>query len=281
MVELIDPDGRHWLSTDTALAKSLGGTLTGDNLARYAVMNLGFVSIKARGRFIRLACRPAILEQPAIVSTMHFVHDHWPATIGFDYFTQQWNHLIIGSMPKFQSMLFSLTSPRFVDNLDDRLLSKRISGHSSPHRRKISAVRRIFNTSPDLSDVSLPLDKLFDGRWSLHEVDNETGHSIVRGIGRSYTPFNPAWFAAARGRSLCSYSDEGYGLWVAQHHREALDTDQPIFDEVDAILGFPSLGDVRVCYSRLALAVTVRDQTRLVLSAAVSDSGIDLRSVSV
>ncbi|MDX2157344.1 MAG: hypothetical protein SFW09_12625 [Hyphomicrobiaceae bacterium] len=279
--ELIDQDGRLWCSTDPALSRTLRGRLAGQELIRYAVMNLGFVSLAPGEHFIRLACRPSILEPATIVSTLYYVHDHVPATIGLDYFTDTWNHLIVRDRGKFQSLLAALAGEKSVGGQEDRLLRRPIERRKSPHRGKLSAVRRIFGTSPSLEEVKAPLDKLFCGRWSLHELNPESGHTIVRGIGQSYTPFNPSWLATAVGSSLCSYADERYGLWVAAQHREALESDQPMFDEVDAVLEFPSIGAARACYSRLTLSVTVRNEPRLILSAAVSDSSINLRAPAV
>jgi hypothetical protein len=276
-LELIDHEGRLWSDRDPGLARALSTRLTGDALTRYGVLNLGYVSIACARRFIRIACRPAILAPPTAVALLRFVHDHEAATIGLDYFTSDWNHLIVRDRRQFRNLLAGLLSPEPLTDDTPRLLRKKITGSASPHRAKVSAARRIFAASPALDEVGPPLDTLFGGRWSVHEVNHETGQTIVRGIGRSYTPYNPAWLASAVGSTLCSYADQDYGLWVADHHREALSAGQPLFDEIDALLSFPGIGNARVCYSRLTLPVTVRDAPRLVLSAAASDSSIDLR----
>ena len=281
MVGLIDQSGQHWNSSDSRLARQLGSRLTGDALAKYSVMNLGFASVVSTNRFVRVACRPSILTPPTIIAMLHYVHDQRAATIGFDYFTRTWNHIIVANRAKFRNLLFSLACVERDDGDHDRLLRRPIDGRLSPLRGKVSAARRIFSGAPLVEDVAPPLDKLFAGRWSLHEFNTETGHAVVRGIGKSYTPLNPAWLATAIGSSLCSYADEGYGRWVAQHHREALASDKPVFDEVDAILEFPTVGTARLCYSRLTLPVSVRQEPRLVLSAAVSDSRINLRDLSI
>ena len=134
----------------------------------------------------------------------------------------------------------------------------------------------------DQSDETLTqcLDSLFKGRWSLCELDTERCHTIVRYIGDSYTPFNPRWFSAARDSSLCAYGDDPYGLWVAKHHRSVLDGDVPVIDEVDAIVSFPRIGDARLRYSRLTAPVTMKNGRRLVLTAAVNSSGVDLRKIA-
>jgi hypothetical protein len=279
--DLIDQSGRFWSSRDPRLARQLASRLVDDALAKFAVMNLGFASVAANDRFIRVACRPSILTPPTIIAMLHYVHDQRPAIIGFDYFTQAWNHMIVANRTNFRNLLFSLTCVDATDGQRDRLLRRAVDGRRSPLRRKLSAARRIFSGAQSLDDVTTPLDKLFRGRWSLHELNNETGHTVVREIGSSYTPLNPAWLATAVGSSLCNYADEEYGRWVADHHREALSGDKPLFDEVDAILEFPTVGRARVCYARLALPVSVRQAPRLVLSAAVSDSRIDLRHLGI
>lgn len=276
MTSLIDSGGRLWDSTDSALARSLRTRLSGDALASYAVMNLGFVSLAPRERFLRVACRPSIMAPPASIALLHYVNDR-TTTIGFDYFTERWNHIVIANRTKFRNLLFSMTCAEPQDRDQEALMRRSVDGQSSPHRTKVAAVRRIFGNASSSSEVATPLDKLFGGRWCLNELNNETGHSVVRDIGQSYTPLNPAWLATAVGNSLCDYADEAYGGWVADHYRAALRGAEPFFDEVDAVVHFPSIGPARLCYARLTLPVSLR-QERLVLSAAVSDSGINLRS---
>lgn len=281
MVGLIDESGQFWSSGDPRLPGRLGSRLAGDALAKYSVMNLGFASVTSTDRFVRVACRPSILTPPTIIAMLHYVHDQRPATIGFDYFTRAWNHIIVANRTKFRNLLCSLTCVEPTDGEHAPLLRRPVDGRLSPLRGKVSAVRRIFSGAPRVEEVATPLDKLFAGRWSLHEFNTETGHAVVHGIGKSYTPLNPAWLATAIGSSLCSYADESYGRWVAQHHREALAADKPLFDEVDAILDFPTVGKARLCYARLTLPVSVREKPRLVLSAAISDSRINLRDVGI
>ena len=281
MTTLIDQNGQLRSSRDPAFTRSLGTRLFGDAFAKYAVMNLGFASIATRDTFIRIGCRPAIVSGPTAIALLHYVHDHAAATIGFDYYTTVWNHIIVANRAKFRNLLFSLTSSGHTEPQVDRLLRKRIDGRRTPLRSKVSAARRIFGGAPRQDDVATPLDRLFAGRWSLHELDREAGQTIVRKIGTSYTPLNPAWLATAVGSSLCSYANEDYGRWIAAHHHEALGSNEPLFDEVDAIVDFPTVGPVRLCYSRLTLPVAVQDNDRLILSAAISDSGIDLRSMRI
>lgn len=281
VIDLIDQSGRLWNSADPRLAGQLSSRLTGSALAKYAVMNLGFASVSAQARFVRVSCRPSILTPMTIIAVLHYVYDQRSTTIGFDYFTGHWNHIIISSRDKFRNLLFSLTCAEQGDDRHDRLLRRVVDGQTSPLRGKVSAARRIFNGAPSIQDVASPLDKLFGGRWSLHQFDTETGHSVVREIGKSYTPLNPAWLATAVGNSLCGYANEEYGRWVADHHFTALLADKPHFDEVDAVLDFPTVGTARLCYARLALAVSVRKGPRLILSAAVSDSRINLRSMGI
>ena len=281
MVDLIDQNGRLWNGADPRLARQFASRLVGDALVKYSVMNLGCVSVATHKRSIRVACRPSILTPPTIIAILHLVHDQRSATIGFDYFTRAWNHIIVANRTKFRNLLFSLTSTEQADGQHGRLLRRSVDGQLSLLRGKVSAARRIFSGVPSLQDVTLPLDKLFDGRWSLHELDTETGHSVVREIGRSFTPLNPSWLAKAVGSSVCGYADEEYGRWVADHHREALSANKPLFDEVDAILEFPTVGTARLCYARLALPISVSQEPRLVLNAAVSDSRINLRDLGI
>ncbi|MFV0296237.1 MAG: hypothetical protein ACK5JT_08980 [Hyphomicrobiaceae bacterium] len=277
MVAIIDDSGRIWLESDPALSMKLGSRLSGPQLTEYAILNLGFISVADDGRFIRTACRPRILEPSAVATAIHCVNDNLSATIRLDYFTNDWNHFIVRDREAFQRIMVALAYDATSSPTKEQFLRKRLSRRDSPLRDTVTAARRIFTEWNSIEDWRGPLNRLFKRRWTINELDHETGHTIVRGIGDRYTPLNPSWLASAVGKSVCGYADEGYGHWVAAHHREAFASGRPMFDEIDAILEFPYFGNARTRYSRLVLAVPTTNGVPLVLSAAVTDSRIDLR----
>ena len=277
MVDLIDQDGNFWAVNDPRLSRRLGGRLTGSALASYAVLNLGFVSVSVSDRFIRLACRPATLSPQTLAATLHLVYEHPLQTIGLDYFAGTWNHLVLRDRTKLRCFIAGLATPRSL-RLEASFLRKALTPEASPLRWKLDGVRRILANAACVENLREPLNKILAGRWSLYALDPESGESFVRALGDSYTPFNPLWLASAVGRPLSLYADESYGRWVAQHHRNTLAAGNPQFDMVDAIISFPRIGEARARYSRMTLPVAVAGLANLVLSAAVIDSAIDLRS---
>ena len=79
------------------------------------------------------------------------------------------------------------------------------------------------------------------------------------------------------GNSLCNYADREYGMWVAQSHREVVDTNEMQFHEIDAVTTFPNVGKARLRYSRAL--IPIRQGAKIYILSASSDIGsIDLRT---
>ena len=280
--KVIDDTGRSWNVRDGALTRHLGTSMTGEALIDYAVLNLGFVDISRIRRALIVRCRPKLITGPALIAAAYELHDAPKLSVVLRTLAETWQDLILRKRSDFVQLLGALTeqqeSARFWKG------PRHIASQSASENSYFVSAANLAMTmsSSGYSEAALTncLDVLFKGRWSLCELDCERGQTIVRHIGNSYTPFNPGWLSKARNSSLCSYGDDAYGLWVAKHHRHVLDCNTPVIDEVDAVVRFPRIGDARLRYSRLTAPITVGGGRRLILTAAVNNSGIDLRKVT-
>ena len=97
-------------------------------------------------------------------------------------------------------------------------------------------------------------------------------------VGQGFTLFNPQWHQQATGPSLDRYADANYGAWIAAQRQHIARTRATVFDQVDAIVRFPRLGETRLQYARATFPINLADGAQYIVSAAVSDSGINLRS---
>jgi hypothetical protein len=101
---------------------------------------------------------------------------------------------------------------------------------------------------------------------------------VVDDVGRGFTLFNPAWHHQATGPTLGSYADVAYGDWIAAQRLEIASTRKTVFDQVDAIVNFPRLGETRLRYARATFPLALTNGAQYIVSAAASDSGINLRN---
>ena len=97
-------------------------------------------------------------------------------------------------------------------------------------------------------------------------------------VGQGFTAFNPAWHQQATGPSLDRYADAAYGAWIASQRLTIAATRATVFDQVDAIVNFPRLGETRLRYARTTFPIALASGAEFVVSAAASDSAINLRN---
>lgn len=279
---LIDEAGNKWIAGDPLLRTHLMAGCSQEALIRFAVENLGWVKVHERPRGLRIACRPGFLTDQSLAMLLMSVYDANPVTIALDVLDTNWEHLLIRDRQAFVRLLSGLVSGHRDMVVPSEL--RYLSAPSSERNSALALPTKVATTCLRLankpSDVHESLDVIFHGRWHICSLDTETGHSIAQAIGNSFTPFNPGWHDLGLNQSLCMYGDPGYGLWVAAHHRRIVATQQAVFDDVDAIVSFPRIGETRLRYRRISLPIDYDGGRSVVLSAAVSDSSVDLRQLA-
>lgn len=279
MAVLIDAKGHKWNPVDPRLGQYLRSSRDHHLLTRYAVENLGWILLQVEDRYARVSCRPAFVEEASLAATFLLLHEMDQTPIALDLYDTAWDHRIFRDLRTFSRFLSSLVAGR-KGKLIERNECFLSCAQSEPEQdlaQPASLAAMVSRTANNVEELQVAFDKLFHGRWYACKIATDNGHSMAVAIGTSFTPFNPAWSVRGKGQSLCSYADDAYGNWIARHHRLIIEQDLPHFDQVDAIANFPRIGKTRLRYRRLTMPLPLRDGTRLILSAAVTDSRINLR----
>jgi hypothetical protein len=277
---VIDEDGQPWEIDDPDLQQRLSTTLRRETLKKYVIVNLGWIGVRTTRAAFHVRCRPSLVTDAAVGALLFEVHERPDASIMLEFLREAWCSTLIRDRRMFVSYLASIIAGERQSSCppDSRLLHRLTDRSASPFKAGLAeAVREAGESMSDMSNAKRVFDWLFNGRWALHTLDTERGHSIIEDLGNRYTPFNPKWLATAHGQSLCAYGDEAYGLWIADLQRSASESGDATFDDVDAIVAFPGIGDTRLRYSRMTVPMRRPDGRRFLLSAAVSNSRINLR----
>ena len=276
---VIDENGVTWTIDSPELAAHLATSRAGEQLRSYVVTNLGWIAIRTWRSGLHIRCRPALVTDSAMTALMFYMYDRPTLSVALDLLLAERVHFLMRDRHMFVSFLVAVVARERRGGFwnGPRLLNCLTSPTTSPFAHLAAAARQAVEGNDDADELRRALDQLFAGRWALHSLDTESGHSVIEHIGTTYTPFNPKWLATAHGRSLCEYGDEAYGLWIADMQRLAHDRGQLIYDDVDAVVAFPGIGDTRLRYSRMTLPLRRPDGRRLILSTAISNSSIDLR----
>jgi hypothetical protein len=276
---LIDENGELWPVQDQILRQRLGTSLHGAPLVDYLIVNLGWIEMAAAMDRFSVRCRPRLVGQRSLASLLYNLHDAAPERISLSVFGADWLYSIHRTAVEVATIIGGMSNVQPVaDDISKKaLINREIAADASPLFQGFQSVISRAEDARCIDELVEPLNKAFRGKWCICHV--EPPKVIMDRVGNGFTPFNPSWKQQAVGAaSLDSYADESYGAWIATQRQRVAQTRQTIFDEVDAIVLFPRLGETRLQYSRATFPVRLTDGANFVVSAACTDSGINLRN---
>jgi hypothetical protein len=276
---LVDDTGEIWPLTAPEIRAKLNANLSDEGLVEYLILNLGWIEISTAPTRSSIRCRPRVVTERGLASLLYMLFDAGSPRVLLSVFGTDWQHsihrtvhsvsTIIGGMQKASVPASSTVGSR-------PLMNREIEPATSPLFSAYQAVVPRLAGVQRLDDIRAPLDSAFGGRWCICHV--EVPEVIVDHVGHGFTLFNPAWHQQAIGPSLDRYADAAYGAWIASQRLEIAASRKTVFDQVDAIVNFPRLGETRLRYARTTFPVALADGTQYIVSAAASDSAINLRN---
>jgi hypothetical protein len=92
---LFDDVGGRWRAGSRALARVLKSSIRGDDLVRYAVVNIGFIAAEARGTSVRVRIRPAVASTVALAGLLYWMHDQRMERVLISSFDHGWSHMLL------------------------------------------------------------------------------------------------------------------------------------------------------------------------------------------
>jgi hypothetical protein len=274
---LIDDSGGLWPLNEHALRAKFGSNLSDAALVEYLLVNLGWIEIAAaQGRF-SVRCRPRVVTQRGLACLFYMLFDAAPPRVLLSVFGTEWQHSIHRTPQGVATIIGGMSGvvPAGLVSTNNALMSRAIAPLESPLFAGVSSVSAQLSAVSEIDDLAAPLDLAFRGRWCVCHVEAEA--VIMDRVGQGFTLFNPQWHQQATGPSLDRYADANYGAWIASQRQHIARTRETVYDQVDAIVHFPRLGETRLQYARATFPVSLAGGAQYIVSAAVSDSGINLR----
>jgi hypothetical protein len=92
---IFDDKGVQWDATSQQLVDALSSSIVGEDLATYAVINLGFVAAEATDRSVRIRVRPDSVAQPALAAALDWLSDCAPDRVLVSRFEKAWCHTLV------------------------------------------------------------------------------------------------------------------------------------------------------------------------------------------
>lgn len=269
---LIDDRGKVWTRVDR-LRAALGTALGPAELYKYAVENLGYVAIEDRRRAIWLKLRPRAVSQTTLAAVLYWIGECSAERIVVSSFDGTWQHKVVGSAAAAIERLAALE----IGTSDQRrgdFLRQRLTGE--PKGELLDLVEQwranqALQLSHDLLQGSV------GGRYMILRRTQWSRRLEIRDVGRGFIVYDDNWLAQAVGLRFEDQPDYLYGKWAAEAYYEASETQQPIIDNIDALIDTPGRGKSRVQYQRLVLPFREPSGDHVLLCASLIDRSIDLR----
>ncbi len=273
----VDDMGEIWPMRSVELRARLNVSLSDASLIEYLIFNLGWIEITTSAGRSSIRCRPRVITDRSLASVLYMLCDVASPRILLSVFGAEWQHSIHRTINGISTIIGGMrpAEPTPQAPHGRTLISRPIKPTQSPLFAGFSAIVGKLNGAETLDDLAAPLNAAFNGRWCICHVDES--NVIMDQVGQGFTAFNPAWHQQAIGPSLDRYADAAYGAWIASQRQNIAATREAIFDQVDAIVNFPRLGETRLRYTRTTFPITLACGSEFVVSAAASDSAINLR----
>ncbi len=275
---LIDDHGELWPENSKVLRKSFASKMSRDGISAYLVKNLGFVAVDSFGASAQVRVRPAILTPAAIDTLLAWMRTVHYERIALAYFDTDWRFILVPSVEALAARLDALMTAQAAARPAEFITRASDVATLAHYPALQSLIDNWEKFSRELSDEALAriVRQLTRGRYVIVKRDASNEHLVMSEAGTGYRTMGKDWAMAARGAPVAEQPDAAYGAWLSQCYERALALNEPIVEDVDAIVTTPEYGRYRLRYKRLMLTPRGTNSDCL-LCSSVLDDRIDLR----
>ena len=235
---VFDDTGEIWDAASRSLGEALHASLSGDELLRYVVRNLGFVTATEGDSSVRLRLRPAVVSPIALSALLYWLHDRPIERVMLSFLDGTWSHELVRSCEEAMRRLMERVGFDAADREGD-FLNKEQSLDNLPAESPFRAILQAWSDcggTYDAERIRPVMQKALNGRFVLFEAQPGSAVRLRQGGGEG---FRPGWRILAYPHKRLRVEDQpdyAYGKWVAQLYRERLKTRNPVLDNVDAVV---------------------------------------------
>ena len=276
---LFDDRGEAWDAKSHGLAEALQASLSGDELSKYVVRNLGFIAATESDGSVRLRLRPAVVSSTALSALFYWLHDQTIERVLISILDGEWSHELVRSCEEAVRRLLALVKFSAPDREGD-FLNRQKPLHELPDTSPLHAVLRAWAECGGAYDRQrlLPvLQNATNGRFFLVEATTGSPSILIRDIGKGFGGDARHWLGRTVGHRVEDQPDYAYGKWLAEVYGKVAKSGAPSLDDVDAVITWPQQPRISYRYRRLVLPFETRRNSTLLLSTTVIDPAIDLR----
>lgn len=281
MLLLIDDQGETWDGSSRQLRLAFDSPFSGGEFVDYAVLNLGFIATNVFGKAVQIRLRPLLTTDGAVSGLKELLQRHRFERVVISSYDGEWSNELIGSVPAAIARLNeTLSESRLA--LSGDFLTTKVGPKDIPTD---TAIGQIVRHWPRLSQqagphVLMDLLRAALGDRYVKVKMSSTGEKVVfHEIGNGLYGNYDTWRACAVGAPIEEQPDRQFGRWVASTYSEVLKSQEPVLENVDAIVRWPHAGRTRLRYKRFILPLPMESgsDVPMALGGSLLDNFVDLR----
>ena len=278
-LQLIDDQGQVWDGSSRQLRHAYDSPYSGGEFSDYAVVNLGFIATNVYGQSAQIRLRPSFTADAAYDALYRWLLNRRFDRIVLTWLDSGWQNEMLRSNQAALIRLDDLIEEAKRQRPDE-FLSRKLEG---PSQRDPKAMQELFQQWPQLAanldehQLRRILEPLLGHRYVVVKGQREAKNLVFSEFGGGIFANYDVWRSVAVGAPIQEQPDRVYGRWVAGAYMEALKSNAPRLDQVDAIVCWPREGRLRMRYQRLIVPIKSADCEVHLLGGSVVDDRIDLR----
>jgi hypothetical protein len=268
---LIDDKGRVWSAGSEELRSLLGfAARSVDVRVKFAVANLGFVSVQRRERGVLVQWRPTFVRRETFVALLMLLKEEHESRILISSFRQVWCDGIFGSLTEGREALLHEFSTAKTE----------VGGYFKARVRSIESLDRTACLRLTLQRAQIAsfrfepvelwqmLSEVTDGRYTLLEPCPDPSRIRILALGSGYSGITRDWMTKASGRFFFDQPDAAYARAASAAYWPTTQRMEPLVEDVDASVWWASHGRCRHQYTRALFPIDVAGSGRLLLSVS-------------
>ena len=284
--KIIDDRGAWWDANAWGLRTALHLDDVRGDFSSVLIDNLGFIGVSCRQPGVIVRFRPRTVSRAALGALLYWLarRSGERVCLSFRLNGQQPRHEIQPSAHAAVLRMEALIELELGSSALPCFVAR--AGTLNDIARGPSCFRVLFEhwraTGGSFDDDAYGplLARCAGERYTLFEASTGgLGFDIVRAGEGLQIPDKPSHRALTGGR-LENLGDRPYAQWVARFYRAALDSRQPRYDHIEAVIRWPRTGSTERRYSRLILPCRTRDGRPLLLgisgALAVPDAHLEV-----
>lgn len=277
---LIDETGTVHPPGSPALRELFRGVFPSDReCAEYLEVNLGYVSVRRVRSGLHVRWRPTFVRGTTFAAVIRLLSDQPAGRTIISTLGEDWEHRLLPSVDQAVESLrqeFSTATSNGGGYFSARPVAAEHSGLSP-------AMARMLQFAKDKSYRLEPLEA-----WNALQSHPSGGYLFLEPVaelrkfrielhGQGYRTLNRAWQQTASGRFFEDQPDGYYARMSSRSFWQAVETDAPIVESVDASMWVPGRGRTDLKYTRLLMPLEIGRKRRLLsMSHVVASNGRQL-----